>query len=93
MGPGWIPRWIPMSFDLRFHNANGWREYRVIAHSEDKELFATYTVPEGRLGNDAYPIESLMNRLEENEGTIDGKTLEELTGTYQDDEIDISNLI
>ena len=77
------PEWIPMSFDLRFHNANGWREYRVIAHSEDKELFATYTVPEGRLGNDAYPLESLLNRLEENEGTIDGKTLEELTrNTY-----------
>ena len=93
MGPGWIPRWIPISFDLRFHNENGWREYRVIANSEDKELFTTYTMPEGRLGNDAYPLEALMIRLEENEGTIDGKTLEELTATCQDDEIDISNLI
>lgn len=34
-----------------------------------------------------------MNRLEENEGTIDGKTLEELTGACKDDEIDILNLI
>ena len=93
MGPGWIPRWIPISFDLRFHNENGWREYRVIANSEDKELFTTYTMPEGRLGNDAYPLEALMIRLEETEGTIDGKTLEELTATCQDDEIDISNLI
>lgn len=89
MGPGWIP----MSFDLRFHNENGCREYRVIANSEDKELFTTYTMPERRLGNDAYPLEALMIRLEANEGTIDGKTLYELTETCQDDEIDISNLI
>lgn len=85
--------WIPMEFDLEFKKDTGEvRKYFVRAHSRSKGYFTTF-LPSGEIGNDAYPLKALMRRLEENDGTINGKPLAELTGECADDKIDISSLI
>lgn len=85
--------WIPMEFDLEFINNGGeLRKYFVRANGRPKKYFTTYNCS-GEVGNNAYPIEALMLRLEKNSGTINGKPLAELTGECADDKIDISSLI
>ena len=85
--------WIPMEFDVEFVSANGEaRKYLVRANGRPKKYFTTFN-SFGEIGNSAYPLEALMLRLEKNSGTINGKTLAELTEEYTDDEIDISSLI
>ena len=85
--------WMPMEFDFEFVNADGEaRKYLVRANGRPKKYFTTFN-SFGEVGNSEYPLEALMLRLEKHSGTINGKTLEELTGECEDDKIDISNLI
>ena len=85
--------WIPMEFDLEFKRDVGdIKRYFVRANDSSRKSFTTY-MPGGEIGNNGYPLESLMHRMEHCKGTINGMTLEEIMGTCQDDKIDISNLI
>lgn len=85
--------WIPMEFDFAFEIESGIvRNFYVRAHSSSRKYFTIY-LPDGEIGNNSYPITSLMHRMEDNHGTINGMTLEEITGICHDDEIDISKLI
>ena len=85
--------WIPMEFDLEFINVDGIkRKYFVRANGIPKRYFTTFN-EYGEIGNNSYTIDALMHPMEHCEGTINGMTLAALTGTPDDDEIDISSLI
>lgn len=87
--------WIPMEFDFEFvHNDGIKRRYRVVANDKSKTVFTTYTLG-GGIGNSAYPLSALIDRLEIYHGTINGKNLDEIMSerSGETDEIDISSLI
>ena len=53
--------WIPDAFTLKFDRGRGnWREYYVVANSKDRETFTTYMLSSNQIGNDVYPLGSLL---------------------------------
>lgn len=88
--------WIPMEFDFRFCSRTGeWRDYYVIANSKNREFFTIYLMPGLQVGNTAYPLSTLLKRLQECNGTINGMTMDELQceSMIEEHEIDILSLI
>lgn len=86
--------WIPMEFEFEYLNSDG--TYTTYW------CFAVNLTGETRICNDWYEVECLISALEFG-STINGMSMHQLQNaysfedgdskTYQDDEIDISNLI